>query len=102
MKRRTVLSVIKWTHASFCCSIRGTKVRYQHQIHASNIPYIYSFVDLFIELSAEDPVYLRSTEARDEYVGNENGIIWRGTWKSPRPTTWNYSQVKMLSYRNFL
>ena len=36
---------------------------------------------------------MRNREGRNEYILNENGIIWRGTSSAMRPTNWGYSQV---------
>ncbi|MCP3959892.1 MAG: hypothetical protein GY719_18770 [bacterium] len=49
-------------------------------------------VVLFNPWSANDSVHLASAAARDEYVMNENGSMWRGDKDSNRPKAWRYSQ----------
>jgi hypothetical protein len=36
---------------------------------------------------------MRERDAREEYVLNESGIIWRGTHELMKPTPWNFAQV---------
>lgn len=44
-------------------------------------------------LFAGDWVYLPDERERQEYVMNEQGIIYYGTSKYPRPMTWVFGQV---------
>lgn len=39
---------------------------------------------------------MKDNDARNEYVLNDNGIIWRGTHERLKPTPWSYSQVNRL------
>ena len=43
---------------------------------------------------ADDTVYLDGEEGRQEYVMNDVGLIWRGTYNRLRPTVWKYSQFE--------
>jgi transglutaminase 1 len=39
-------------------------------------------------------VYLADEHERHEYVLNDTGIIWRGSYNRMRPTVWQYSQFE--------
>lgn len=36
---------------------------------------------------------MKDRYSRDEYVLNDQGIIWRGTHDQMKPTHWNFAQV---------
>ena len=42
----------------------------------------------------EDSVYLESEDAKNEYVLNDMGAIWRGTTRSSSPCYWNFGQFE--------
>jgi len=44
-------------------------------------------------IAIDDGVYLESEAKREEYVLNNNGMIFRGNLKRPSPMHWNYAQV---------
>ncbi|XP_010609339.2 protein-glutamine gamma-glutamyltransferase 6 [Fukomys damarensis] len=52
------------------------------------------FVLLFNPWCPEDDVFLASEEERQEYVLNDNGIIFRGVEKHIRAQGWNYGQFE--------
>uniref|UniRef100_F6SBT9 protein-glutamine gamma-glutamyltransferase n=1 Tax=Monodelphis domestica TaxID=13616 RepID=F6SBT9_MONDO len=52
------------------------------------------FVLLFNPWCSEDDVYLAEEEERQEYVLNDNGIIFRGVEKHIRAQGWNYGQFE--------
>lgn len=44
---------------------------------------------------------MKDRYSRDEYVLNDQGIIWRGTHDQMKPTHWNFAQVNnFLLYLN--
>ena len=43
---------------------------------------------------ADDTVYLDGEEERKEYVMNDAGLIWRGSYNRLRRTVWEYSQFE--------
>lgn len=45
----------------------------------------------------DDAVYLKDDDKRQEYVLNDNGLIWRGSHSRMRPSPWNYGQVSRMS-----
>lgn len=45
-------------------------------------------------MSLDDAVYMRENQARQEYVLNDQGIIWRGTHDQMKPTNWNFAQFE--------
>lgn len=48
---------------------------------------------LWCILATGDVVYMDSDEKLAEYVLSQDGIIFRGTYKHPVPTPWNFGQV---------
>lgn len=53
-----------------------------------------SLILLFNPWIKNDSVFLPEWPAKDEYVLNDQGIIWRGTQSQMKTTHWNYSQVR--------
>lgn len=47
---------------------------------------------LFNPWCREDPVYMDNESSRKEYVLNEQGKIWCGTWRQPKGRKWIYGQ----------
>lgn len=47
---------------------------------------------LFNPWCREDPVYMDNESFRREYVLNEQGKIWCGTWRQPKGRKWIYGQ----------
>ncbi|XP_041970639.1 hemocyte protein-glutamine gamma-glutamyltransferase-like [Aricia agestis] len=47
---------------------------------------------LFNPWCKEDPVYLENDTSRKEYIQNEQGKIWCGTWRQPKGRKWIYGQ----------
>lgn len=45
-------------------------------------------------MSLDDAVYMRDNQARQEYVLNDQGLIWRGTHDQMKPTHWNFAQFE--------
>ncbi|XP_017755331.1 PREDICTED: annulin [Eufriesea mexicana] len=54
----------------------------------------HSFYVIFNPWCKEDTVYMEDEDQRQEYVMAEDGLIWRGSYNSLRPTVWKYSQFK--------
>ncbi|XP_063066452.1 protein-glutamine gamma-glutamyltransferase 2, partial [Engraulis encrasicolus] len=50
------------------------------------------FLLLFNAWCPRDAVFLDDEEARKEYVLSQDGIIFRGTYKYPIPSAWEYGQ----------
>lgn len=46
-------------------------------------------------LFVDDWVYLPDDNERQEYVMNEEGVIYRGTSSYPRPMPWVFGQVSI-------
>lgn len=44
-------------------------------------------------MRTEDPVYIENEEQRQEYVLNDLGKIYIGSYSSPRGRKWVYGQV---------
>ena len=42
----------------------------------------------------DDDVYLSLEEARQEYILEDTGLIWRGSHNSMRPSPWTYGQFE--------
>ncbi|KPM06831.1 transglutaminase-like protein [Sarcoptes scabiei] len=57
-------------------------------------PISQSFYILFNPWNRNDSVYLKDRNARDEYILNDQGIVWRGTHDQMKPTHWNYAQFE--------
>ncbi len=45
-------------------------------------------------------VYLSKPDEREEYVLNDNGLIWKGTHDNFFAQPWNYAQVYYTHYCN--
>ncbi|XP_059471130.1 annulin isoform X2 [Neocloeon triangulifer] len=58
----------------------------------------YTFPDpiyiLFNPWCKDDSVYMEGEHERNEYVLNDTGIIWRGSYNRLRPTVWHYAQFE--------
>lgn len=50
-----------------------------------------------IILFIEDSVYLPSEERLQEYILNENGILYQGSWDDITTMPWNFGQVTYTS-----
>ncbi|KAI1890023.1 hypothetical protein AGOR_G00168950 [Albula goreensis] len=53
-----------------------------------------SFYLLFNPWCKGDPVYLPDEEQLQEYILNENGILYQGSWDSIRSLPWNFGQFE--------
>ncbi|KAM9332677.1 coagulation factor XIII A chain-like [Pholidichthys leucotaenia] len=49
---------------------------------------------LFNPWAKDDSVFISTEAEREEYVMNENGLIYRGSHKYPRPLFWEYGQFQ--------
>ncbi|XP_065352069.1 annulin-like isoform X2 [Cloeon dipterum] len=49
---------------------------------------------LFNAWCKDDTVYIADEHARNEYVLNDTGIIWRGSYNRLRPSVWHYAQFE--------
>ncbi|XP_007249233.3 protein-glutamine gamma-glutamyltransferase 2 [Astyanax mexicanus] len=54
----------------------------------------YSFYLLFNPWSAADSVYMPDEELLQEYVLNENGILYQGSWDQITSMPWNFGQFE--------
>lgn len=54
---------------------------------------------LFNPFDSSDPVYIADGAARQEYVMNESGLIWRGSADSNFPAAWDYGQFSPYALR---
>lgn len=52
---------------------------------------------LFNPWCPQDGVYMENEEERKEYVENENGKIWCGTFKKPTGKPWIFGQFDEIS-----
>ncbi|XP_067089457.1 protein-glutamine gamma-glutamyltransferase 2 [Osmerus mordax] len=52
------------------------------------------FILLFNPWCSEDVVHMESEEQLNEYVLSQDGIIFRGSFKYPIPTPWNFGQFE--------
>lgn len=48
----------------------------------------------FPPTASEDDVYLESEPERQEYVMNEDGVLYQGNKDRIQPSPWNYGQVR--------
>lgn len=53
-----------------------------------------------LAVSTDDWVFLPEERKREEYVTNEEGIIYQGSGKYITPLRWDYGQVLTLSNTN--
>ncbi|KAH7641779.1 hypothetical protein DERF_008815 [Dermatophagoides farinae] len=53
-----------------------------------------SFYMLFNPWNRNDSVYMKDRFWREEYILNDQGIIWRGTHDQMKPTHWNFAQFE--------
>jgi len=56
-------------------------------------PISQSFVMLFNPWNRGDSVFMPEWASKEEYVLNDQGIIWRGTHNQMKTTHWNFAQV---------
>lgn len=49
---------------------------------------------LFNPWCKEDQVFLEDAEQRKEFILNDTGLIWRGTYNSLKPSAWSYAQFE--------
>ena len=42
-----------------------------------------------------DAVFMPEWQSKEEYVLNDQGIIWRGTHSQMKTTHWNFAQVSL-------
>lgn len=54
-------------------------------------------VILFNPWNKEDDVYMPEEEKRSEYILNETGLIWAGTYRSTFTWPWNFAQFETVS-----
>lgn len=52
---------------------------------------------LFNPWCPEDAVYMENEEERQEYILNETGKIWCGTFKNPKGKHWIFGQFDEIS-----
>lgn len=50
---------------------------------------------LFNAWCADDTVYLEEEEQRQEYVLDDTGLIWVGTYRDNEPVPWNFGQYEL-------
>lgn len=48
-------------------------------------------------MATGDAVYMNNEENLAEYVLSQDGLIFRGSYKHPIPTPWNFGQVPTLT-----
>lgn len=44
-------------------------------------------------MATGDAVYMDNEKSLEEYVLSQDGIIFQGTYKYPKPLAWNFGQV---------
>ncbi|KAF7642223.1 hypothetical protein LDENG_00261960, partial [Lucifuga dentata] len=54
----------------------------------------FEFILLFNPWCTGDAVYMDSEESLAEYILSQDGIIFRGSYKHPIPTPWNFGQFE--------
>ncbi|KAF4519866.1 hypothetical protein B566_EDAN005204 [Ephemera danica] len=61
---------------------------------AVSYEYPHPFFVLFNPWCKDDTVYLESEPQRQEYVLNDTGLIWRGSYNRLRPSVWHYAHFE--------
>ncbi|XP_075033804.1 protein-glutamine gamma-glutamyltransferase E-like [Mixophyes fleayi] len=56
--------------------------------------FLEDFIVLFNPWASEEVVYMESVAERNEYVLNENGVIFQGSSVSPRSRPWDFGQFE--------
>lgn len=75
----------------------------QYQINKIAVaPYVFSLSlssagSLFFFLPA-DSVYLPDEELLEEYILNENGLLYQGSWDQISSLPWNFGQVANIQH----
>ena len=49
------------------------------------------------DLTSDDGVFMKEEKHREEYVMNESGLIYAGTYDNMFTWPWNFAQVDMCS-----
>lgn len=57
-------------------------------------PISQSFIMLFNPWSRGDAVFMSEWQSKEEYVLNDQGLIWRGTHNQMKTTHWNFAQFE--------
>jgi probable HAF family extracellular repeat protein len=57
-----------------------------------DMPFEHPVIVLFNPFDPTDDVYIAGADFRNEYVLNEQGVMWRGTARFNGPKPWNYAQ----------
>ena len=82
----------RWECVRLCarsyCHLHVT-LHTQGIIQPMNLMFLFSNISIILE----DEVFLPSAEERDEYVLNDVGKIWKGTYLQPKVIVWAYGQV---------
>lgn len=58
------------------------------------------FLFFFCVFQADDAVYLSDESLLQEYVLNEDGAVYTGTWDNIQCLPWNYGQVTITQLVN--
>ncbi|XP_028591642.2 protein-glutamine gamma-glutamyltransferase 5 [Podarcis muralis] len=85
--------VVVWPPAGAPIGRYQLKIRVDSD-HTSKFYYLGDFILLFNAWCPDDDVYLESELEREEYVLNEQGLIYQGNKNWIRPVPWNFGQFE--------
>lgn len=83
-----------WCPSEFSTETRVAIYYYIFLLRRRSINLTYKTIDSII--FSDDGVYMNDEEQLDEYVLNDNGKVWQGTFKEPKGYQWFFGQFDAI------